>query len=237
MALEELGLPYTTHKIDISKNTQKEPWFLEINPNGRIPAITDVLTTPDGKSEKIRVFESASILLYLVDQYDPEYKLSYPRGTKEYYEMVNWLMFQNAQLGPMQGQANHFHRYAPEKIKYAEDRYINETRRVYKVLDLHFEKTGNEYLVGNKCTIADVTTVGWVTWCAWAGVNIDEFPSLEKWQKRMIARPAIAKGNDVPHPSKLRDILGDDKKMDEYAAHSREWILKGMKDDEKKEKK
>lgn len=111
MALEELGLSYKLHAIDISKNTQKEPWFLDINPNGRIPAITDTLSTSDGKEERIRVFESASILLYLIDQYDPEHKLSYPRGTKEYYEMVNWVMFQNAQLGPMQGQANHFNRY------------------------------------------------------------------------------------------------------------------------------
>jgi glutathione S-transferase len=92
-------LPYKVEKIEISKDVQKEPWFLEINPNGRIPAITD--TFSDG--QKIRLFESGSILQYLVDNYDPEYKLSYPRGSREYYEVGNWLYFQNAGLGPMQG--------------------------------------------------------------------------------------------------------------------------------------
>jgi glutathione S-transferase len=96
ITLEELGLPYTVHKIDISKNTQKEPWFLEINPNGRIPALTDTFT--DG--EKIRLFESGSIQQYLVDQYDKDYKISYPRGTREYYEMNSWLFFLNAGVGP-----------------------------------------------------------------------------------------------------------------------------------------
>jgi len=113
IALEELGLPYEVHSIDISTNKQKEDWFLKINPNGRIPAITDTITI-DGKEETIRIFESASILLYLTEQYDPEYKLSYPHGSKEQYEVVNWLMFQNAQMGPMQGQANHFFRYVPQ---------------------------------------------------------------------------------------------------------------------------
>lgn len=110
IALEELGLPYEVHSMNISTNKQKEDWFLKINPNGRIPAITDTMTI-DGKEETIRIFESASILLYLIDNYDPEYKLSYPRGSKEQYEVVNWLMFQNAQHGPMQGQANHFYRF------------------------------------------------------------------------------------------------------------------------------
>lgn len=95
-------LPYKVHKIDIRQNIQKEPWFLEINPNGRIPAITDTFT--DG--QQIRLFESGSVLQYLVEQYDTEHKLSYPRGTREAYEVNNWLFFQNAGVGPMQGQAN-----------------------------------------------------------------------------------------------------------------------------------
>lgn len=98
ITLEELGLPYEFTKIDISKNTQKEPWFLEINPNGRIPALTD--TFSDGK--QIRLFESGSIQQYLVDQYDKDYKISYPKGTREYYEVNNWLFFLNAGVGPMQ---------------------------------------------------------------------------------------------------------------------------------------
>ena len=96
------SIPYKTHKIEISKNTQKEPWFLAINPNGRIPALTD--TFSDGKT--INLFESGSIMQYLVDRYDPEYKISFPKGTREWYEMNNWLFFQNAGLGPMQGQAS-----------------------------------------------------------------------------------------------------------------------------------
>lgn len=152
ITLEELGLPYEFTKIDIGKNTQKEPWFLAINPNGRIPALTD--TFSDGKS--INLFESGSIQQYLVDQYDTEHKISYPRGTREYFEVNNWLFFLNAGVGPMQGQANHFFRYAPEQIQYGIDRYQNETRRLYKVLDTHLATTKQEYLVGNKCTIADI---------------------------------------------------------------------------------
>jgi glutathione S-transferase len=120
--------PYKVEHIDISKNAQKEPWFLEINLNlGRIPAITDTFT--DGK--QIRLFETGSILQYLAEQYDKDHKISYPPGSREQYEVNNWVFFQNAGLGPMQGQANHFNRYAPEKIQYGIDRYLNETRRLY----------------------------------------------------------------------------------------------------------
>ncbi|KAH0833732.1 hypothetical protein FOPE_03502 [Fonsecaea pedrosoi] len=106
IALEELGLPYRTEHIDISTNRQKEAWFLEINPNGRIPAMTDTFR---GDGQRIRLFEAGGILQYLVDEYDADgHKISFPRGTREYYEMVNWTFWQNAGLGPMQGQANHF---------------------------------------------------------------------------------------------------------------------------------
>lgn len=114
------------------------------------------------------------------------------------------------------------------------DRYVNESRRLYKVLDTHLEKTGQPFLVGNKCTIADITHIGWILWAGWAGVDIDEFPTLKKWEERMMARPAVKQGNDVPHPSKIRELLGDPKAMDEYAEHSREWIMKGQNDDSKK---
>ena len=112
------SLPYKAQKLDFSKNVQKEPWFLKINPNGRIPALTD--TFSDGKV--IRLFESGSVMQYLVAQYDPEFKISFPAGSREHFEMTNWLFFQNAGVGPMQGQANHFSRYAPEKIQYGVDR-------------------------------------------------------------------------------------------------------------------
>jgi glutathione S-transferase len=203
ITLEELGLPYEFTRVEISKNVQKEPWFLAINPNGRIPALTD--TFSDGKS--INLFESGSIQQYLIDEYDTDCKISYPRGTREYYEVNNWvsacyfpcsvsccdmikegmtlrwlsedhrrggrsvkfshtdleqLFFLNSGIGPMQGQANHFHRYAPEKIEYGINRYQIETRRLYKVIDDHLETTKNSYLVGDKCTIADIAHFGWI---------------------------------------------------------------------------
>jgi len=230
IALEELGLPYKVHALDISKNVQKEPWFLEINPNGRIPAITDTFT--DGKL--IRVFESASILEYLVEQYDPTYKISYPRGTREYYEMRNWLVWQNAGLGPMQGQANHFARYAPERIEYGVNRYVNETRRLYGVLDKHLAQSASGYIVGDHVSIADITTIGWVMSAGWAMVDIEEFPHLQKWEERMMAREGVEKGRHVPSPHRIKEMLKDKKATEEHAAKSRAWVQQGMKEDAKK---
>ncbi|KAL9085291.1 MAG: hypothetical protein Q9159_004800 [Coniocarpon cinnabarinum] len=231
ITLEELGIPYKTHKIDISKNTQKEPWFLEINPNGRIPAMTD--TFDDGKS--IRLFESGSMMQYLVATYDKDFKISFPPGTREYYEMNNWLFFLNAGVGPMQGQANHFTRYAPEPIEYGINRYQNETRRLYGVLENHLKSTKQDYLVGNKCTIADIAHWGWIAASGWAGVDIAEFPVLRAWLDRMAARPGVAKGKDVPDPYKLADLLKDPQKVKEVMEKSRAWIQQGMKEDAKKQ--
>lgn len=131
ITLEELGIPYKVHKIDISKNTQKEDWFLKINPNGRIPALTDTFT--DGKP--INLFESGSIMQYLVRRYDPEYKISYPEGTREWYEMNNWLFFQNAGVGPMQGQASmHGFFQFCDQLKRREDRTkCDAVEKLYKV--------------------------------------------------------------------------------------------------------
>jgi glutathione S-transferase len=185
------SLPYKVHKIDIQTNTQKEPEFLEINPNGRIPALTD--TFSDGRM--IRLFESGSIMQYLVERYDQvEHKISYPAGSRETYEVNNWLFFLNAGVGPMQGQANHFHRYAPEKIPYGISRYQNETRRLYGVLDKHLATSASGYLVGDKCTIADIAHWGWVASAGWAGVDIDDFPYLKAWEEKMLKRPGVEKG-------------------------------------------
>ncbi|KKK20269.1 hypothetical protein AOCH_006451, partial [Aspergillus ochraceoroseus] len=227
IALEELGLPYKVEKIDISKNTQKEPWFLEINPNGRIPAITDTFT--DGQT--IRLFESGSILTYLADQYDKDYKISFPRGTREYYEMTSWLYFQNAGVGPMQGQANHFSRYAPERIEYGVTRYVNETRRLYSVLDQHLATSKSGFLVGDHVSIADISHWGWVAAAGWAGIDIAEFPHLKAWEDRLAAREGVEKGRHVPSPHTIKDLMKDQKKVDEYAAESRKWIQQGMKTD------
>lgn len=189
-------------------------------------------TFSDG--QKIRLFESGSMMQYLVAEYDKDYKISFPPGTREFYEMTNWLFFLNAGVGPMQGQANHFSRYAPEHIQYGVDRYRNETRRLYGVLDKHLAEGNKEYLVGNKCTIADIAHWGWIAAAGWAGVNIDEFPALKAWEERMLARPGVEKGRHVPDPHRMKELLKDPKKMEEHAAKSRAWVQAGMKEDAKK---
>lgn len=226
------SIPYKHHKIDMQKNEQKEPWFLAINPNGRIPALTDTFT--DGKS--IRLFESGSIMQYLISRYDTEYKISFPPDSREYFEMNNWLFFLNAGVGPMQGQANHFHRYAPERIEYGVSRYQNETRRLYGVLDKHLSDGNKEYLVGNKCTIADISHWGWIVAAGWAGIDISEFPALKAWEDRMLARPGVEKGRHVPVPHTMKELASDPKAAEASAAKTRDWIQKSMKEDAKREK-
>ncbi|CAE7012908.1 hypothetical protein PTNB73_00908 [Pyrenophora teres f. teres] len=227
ITLEELGIPYKVQKIEISKNTQKEDWFLAINPNGRIPALTDTFT--DGK--QINLFESGSIMQYLVDRYDTEHKISFPRGSREWYEMNNWLFFQNAGVGPMQGQANHFTRYAPEHIEYGINRYQTETRRLYSVIDKHLSSDNRPYLCGEKCTIADLSHYGWVAAAGWAGIDTTDFPALMAWEERMTARPGVEKGRHVPDPHTIKETLKDKKKVEEIAASSSNWVQAGMKED------
>lgn len=160
--LEELGLAYDVTEIHFSSNEQKAPWFLKINPNGRIPALTDASFPGASEAEPLRVFESGAILNYLVERYDKEHKLSYPKDAPEYWEVQSWLMWQMGGLGPMQGQANHFFRYAPEKIEYGVKRYHGETRRLYSVMEGQLEKSTSGYLVGDRCTVADISCWGWV---------------------------------------------------------------------------
>lgn len=226
--LEELGLPYKVTAIDIAKNVQKEPWFLEINPNGRIPAITDKFT--DGTT--IRIFESGSILQYLVDRYDPDHKVSYPHGSKEYYEVNSWLFWQMGGLGPMQGQANHFARYAPEKIQYGIDRYRTETRRLYRVLDTHLQSSKSGFLVGDRLTIADISCWGWVAAHHWAGVEIDDLPHLKAWVEKLLQRPGVEKGRNVPSKHTALQLKNlTEGELEEQAKASRAWIQKGMAED------
>jgi glutathione S-transferase len=225
---DRLSLEYNVQSIKLGENEQKEPWFLEINPNGRIPALTDA-SFDDGKG--IHLFESGSIMQYLVAEYDSAFKLSFPPGTREAYELNNWLFFQNAGVGPMQGQANHFTRYTAEKIQYGIDRYINETRRLYGVLEKHLAT--REWLVGGKFTIADIAHYGWISAAPWAGVDLDAFPNLKAWQERAAARPAVAKGEDIPYPSPIKKALASGK-ADEEAAETRKWVQAGMKGDSKK---
>jgi len=183
--LEEIGLPYEVKTVRLDKLDQKEPWFLEINPNGRIPAIVD------RDADDFAVFESGAILLYLAEKTG---KLL-PRNPRERSRAIQWLMFQMGGIGPMQGQANVFFRYAPEKIPFAIERYQNETHRLYSVLDAALED--NEYLAGDY-SIADIATWPWVRIHNWAGVEIDDLPNLQRWIERVGERPAVATGWKIP---------------------------------------
>ena len=209
IALEELELPYEVKNIEISKNVQKEDWFLKINPSGRIPALVDRTPTADGKRREKRIFESGAMILYLCQRYDPENKLSFPYDSDEYWEVVEWLMWQQSGLGPMQGQANHFYRYAPEKMQYGINRYQTETRRLYQVLEDRLEQQVQAGLkgpriVGNKLTIADIACLSWVNWDVWAGVDVKAFKHLSEWSDRINQRPAVQRGLDVPEPFEMK---------------------------------
>ncbi|KAF7588403.1 hypothetical protein BBP40_005732 [Aspergillus hancockii] len=229
--LEELNIPYTVHKHDFSARTHKEPWYLDINPNGKIPAITD--TFSDG--QEIHIWESGNVLKYLVEQYDPEYRLWYPHGTRESYELFSWLFFQVSGVGPFQGQATHFLRHAPEKIPYALDRYRNESRRLYSVLETQLAKNKG-YIVGDKFTIVDIAFWSLAATAPWAGLDLSEFPAVQEWYERLLKRPSIARGMNVPEPHGVLALANDQngeltKKYEEF---HRKWVMEGMKSDVQK---
>ena len=200
---------------------QKSPEYLKINPNGRIPALIDIL--PSG--EKIRVFESGSILSYLAERYDPEgSKISYPKGSPEHYETTSWLFFQNAGLGPMQGQAHHFRRYAPEKIEYGIQRYTKETQRLYSVVECHLQTAHSLFVVGNRVTIADFSLFTWIIYAAWAGLGLCEYPYLKAWTERIWLLPGVRKGSEVPRPNRSFDMTTEEQNA--YAEMASRWIQK-----------
>ncbi len=183
--LEELGLPYEATWFDLGELQQKESWFLKINPNGRIPAIVDQ------DNGDLAVFESGAILIYLAEKTGR----FLPTEIRARSTVLQWLMFQMGGVGPMQGQANVFSRYAAEKIDYAIKRYQKETRRLYEVLNTRLEHS--EYL-GDEYSIADIATWPWVTVHEWAGVSIDGLESLQRWQLSISERPAVQRGIEVP---------------------------------------
>jgi len=188
--LEEIGLLYTVKPIHLEQLEQKQEWYLKLNPNGRIPTIVD------HDEGGFAVFESGAILVYLAEKTG---KLM-PSDRKGRSEVLQWVMFQMGGIGPMQGQANVFYRYAPEKIPYAIDRYQKETKRLYTVLDKRL--TDRDYLTG-EYSIADVATWPWVTLHGWAGVDIDDLPNLERWVERVGERPAVVKGRAIPEMIRL----------------------------------
>ena len=201
--LEECGLPYRVHPVDIGAGAQFEPGFLAISPNNKIPAITD----PDGpEGAPISLFESGAILLYLAGKTGR----FLPAGTAARYEVLQWLMFQMGGVGPMLGQAHHFRIYAPEKIPYAVDRYTNEARRLYGVMDRRLAKS--TYLGGPEYSIADIAVYPWLRSWKNQGIDWNDFPHLRGWFDEIGARPAVQRGCEVL--ATARKPLVDDKARD-----------------------
>ena len=197
--LEECGLPYTLRYVNISKGDQFEPSFLAFSPNNRMPAIVD----PDGPGGiAISIFESGAILQYLgrkTGQF-------YPADERARVEVDQWLFWQMAGLGPMAGQTHHFRNYATEKIPYAIDRYVNETHRLYGVMNKRL--ADREFLAGDY-SIADIACVGWVKLWEGQGQHIDEFPNVKRWLETLLARPAVKKGLEIPGNAPKTDLATD----------------------------
>ncbi len=185
VTLEELGLPYEVHPIQLSEGQQKEPWFLKINPNGRIPAIVD------RDLDNFAVFESGAIMIYLAEKAGR----LLPVDVKGRSRVIQWLMFQMGGIGPMMGQANVFHRYWHEKYQPAIDRYQNESRRLFTVLN--GQLADHEYLAGDY-SIADIANWCWVRTHPWSGVSVDGLDHLQRWLEAIGNRPAVQQGVKVP---------------------------------------
>ena len=187
--LEECGLPYRVHKVDIGKNEQFKPEFLAINPNNRIPAIVDS-EGPGGKP--LRLFESGAILVYLSGKTGGRFLPASDRGK---YVALQWLMFQMGGVGPMFGQAHHFLRAAPEQVPYGIERYTKETRRLYGVLNTRLSEAP---FLAEEYSIADMATFPWVARHEWHKVALEDFPNVKRWYDTIAARPAVARGMGVP---------------------------------------
>jgi len=202
ITLEELALPYKVRRIDFEKREQKEPWYLQLNPNGRIPTIVD------HDNGGFAVFESGALMIYLAEKAGG----LLPSDVKGRSLVIQWLMFQMGGIGPMMGQANVFFRYAPERIPYAIERYQREVRRLFEVLDTRLE--AHEFLAGDY-SIADIANWSWVRGYKWSGVTLDGLPHLTRWLDAIAKRPAVKRGVDVPEPVDLDEMI---RKADEARA-------------------
>ena len=201
--LEECGLPYRATPVNIGAGDQFKPEFLAISPNNKIPAITD----PDGPDGKpISLFESGAILVYLAAKTGK----FLPRTDRERFEVLQWLMFQMGGVGPMLGQAHHFRIYAPEPVAYAIDRYSNEAKRLYGVIDKRLSESA--FLGGKEYSIADIATFPWLRSWQNQGVTLSDYPHLEQWFHAIEARPAVQRGVQVL--AELRKPFRDDKQRE-----------------------
>ena len=188
IALEELGLPYRVVPVDIGAGAQFQEAFLALNPNHRIPAIVD----PDGPgNQRLELFESGAILIYLAEKTG---RLM-PSDASGRYICLQWLMFQMGGIGPMFGQFNHFASYAPEKLPYAIERYSNEVKRLHRVLERRLSESA--YLAGPEYGIADIANFAWVRNPDRRGIDLTEYPAVQRWHDAIAARPAVQRGVGV----------------------------------------
>lgn len=183
--LEETGLPYTVHSIHIGNNEQFDPEFLKISPNNKIPAIED-------REEDIAMMESGAILIYLAEKTGRF--LSSERKARS--KTLEWLMFQMGGVGPMLGQAHHFLHFNPEASEYASQRYANEVKRLYGVMDKRLDDA--RYLAGDDYSIADMATWPWLSRFEWQGIDLNKYPNVRRWYVEISERPAVRKGYDIP---------------------------------------
>ncbi len=194
IALEEMQLPYEVHALNLGRDEQKQPEYLRLNPNGRIPTIVD------RDNDDFVVFESGAILVYLGEKTGQ----FYPTDAKRRSQVLQWIMFQMGGVGPMMGQANVFFRYFPEKIQPAIDRYQKEVKRLFGVLDTQL--ANHEFLVDDY-SIADMANWAWVRTHNWSGVSIDDLPHLQRWVKQIAERPAAQRGIEIPPRPEPTDVL------------------------------
>jgi glutathione S-transferase len=209
VTLEELALPYTVRAVNLATNEQKQPWFLAINPNGRIPAIVD------RDYDDLAVFESGAIMIHCAEKAGR----LLPTDVKGRARVLSWLMFQMGGIGPMMGQANVFFRYFPEKIQPAIDRYQNESRRLFEVLDRRLGES--EWLAG-EFSIADIANWCWVRTYKWSGVSVEGLAHLRRWLDAMKERPACRRGVEIP--VKVESLLKDEKAAQAFAERAREQV-------------
>jgi len=212
VTLEELELPYEVHAIDLGAQQQKEDWYLEICPNGRIPAIVD------HDADDLAVFESGAIMLYLAEKTGR----LIPQDAAGRSRAIQWLMFQMGGVGPMMGQANVFYRYFPEKIQAAIDRYQNESRRLFEVLERRLDES--PWLAGDELSIADLANWCWVRIHGWSGVSIEGLPRLESWIEKLEARPACQRGLAVPTPMRALDAEPDEEQARAITENARKML-------------
>ena len=185
IAVEELEVEYKIHPIAIGKGDQFSAEFTELNPNQKIPAVIDQ-DGPDGKP--YTMFESGAILMYLAEKHG---KLI-PTDMTKRYEVIQWLMFQMAGVGPNLGQTHHFRRAAPEKVPYAIERFTNETRRLWRVMDKRLDN--REWLAADEFSIADIAVFPWAMRHEWQGISLDEFPNMKRWYEIVESRPGVKRG-------------------------------------------